>query len=533
MSDRLFGNFPRHVSIGFLVLIGSSLAQSVTAQNIPVLNWEPCASDPSYECAFARVPLDYDDPQGPKTRIALAKAPASDPGRKIGTLFLNPGGPGGSGVDLILGGYGSYMGTRLNGRFDVVGFDPRGVARSEPIHCFEGLSAFYQWWTFPWLPYERSQEMPFYRDLASIYEHCVSQDERIIPHMSTADVARDLDLLRHAVGDEALTYVGWSYGSYIGNTYANLFPDKVRALVIDGVLDPALWASGDHIVLDRISMAEEFEEFLRLCDEADCPLSGPEGAAARYWALDEALREQPLVFDNGFVYSYDYLVADAVGAMYAPESWPSYADFFVSLIDAVEGDARAPGRARAKREAILDRMKPNRASYENSFEAYYGNQCADTQYPGNFARFREIGSFAAAGSIFGAYWWWQNAGCADWPVSRDRYTGPWSTTTSSPVLVVGNYYDGVTDYAGAFASSRNLRNSRLLAYAGWGHTAYGRSLCVTLHVDQYLLRRALPRRGTVCPANPSPFLAAALRKREDLHPAISRPPPHWPGWRRR
>jgi pimeloyl-ACP methyl ester carboxylesterase len=518
----------RHLAIAALFALGAGPA---SAQTVPQLAWEPCRDDPGYECAIARVPLDYDDPDGPKTRIALAKAPATDPARKIGTLFLNPGGPGGSGVDLVLGGYGAYMGERLNGRFDVIGFDPRGVARSEPIHCFDGLSAFYQWWVFPYYPYERGQEPSYFRDLGSLSGLCHARGERILDHMSTADVARDLDLLRQAVGDEGLTFVGWSYGSYIGNTYANLFPDKVRAVVIDGVLDPGLWASGDHIVLDRLSVAEEFEEFLRLCDEAGCSLSGPEGASARWWALAAAIREEPV--DLGYVYSYDYLIADAVGAMYGPESWPSYANFFASLIDAVAGDALALARAREQREAILDRMDPRRASYDNGYEAYYGNQCADTQYPRTLAQFREVGEFAEVGSEFGSYWWWQNAACANWPVNADRYAGPWATTTSSPVLVVGNYFDGITDYAGAYASSRLLRNSRLLVYAGWGHTAYGRSLCVTLHVDQYLLRRTLPKRGTVCPANPNPFgPTAAKRSAELLLPAVSRPPPGWPGWRR-
>lgn len=500
------------------------------AQAVPRITWESCRQDPAYECAFARVPLDYDDPDGPKTRIALARVPASDPARRIGTLFLNPGGPGGSGLDLIFGGYGDYMMRRLHGRFDIVGFDPRGIGISEPLHCFDGLSAFYQWWVFPYFPYERTQEAPYFRDLGSLAGRCRDRGERIIEHMSTGDVARDLDLLRQAVGDEGLSFVGWSYGSYIGNTYAALFPGHVRAVVIDGVLDPALWASGDHINLDRLSVAAEFEEFLRLCDEAACPLSGASGASVRYWALDAALRAEPV--DLGYAYSYDYLVADAVGAMYDPEYWPDYAAFFASLIDTVGGIPGAAAEARVRRAALIARMGPARASYSNDFEGYYGNQCADTQYPNNLARFREIDAFAESGSVFGSYWWWQNAACADWPLNRDRYAGPWETTTSSPVLVVGNYFDGITDYLGAVASSENLGNSRLLAYAGWGHTAYGRSACVTRYVDQYLLRRSLPEPGTVCPANPNPFLPfAAKRSAEELMPAVSRPPPGWPGWR--
>src|SRR4029079_18240854 len=139
--------------------------------------------------------------------------------------------------------------------------------------------------------------------------------------------------------------------------------------------------------------------------------------------------------------------------------------------------------------------------YDNGLDSYFGNQCADTQYPSSLAAFRAIDRYAARGSRFGPYWWWFNAGCADWPVNADRYTGPWSTSTSAAVLVVGNFFDGVTDYRGAQASARLLRNSRLLSYAGWGHTAYGTSECVTQDVNSYLLAGTLPAKGKVCPAN--------------------------------
>ncbi len=521
----------RRLAILSLAALWAAGSHAADAPAVPTLRWQPCAEAPGYDCATASVPLDYDNPAGSQTRIALARVRASDAANRIGTLFLNPGGPGGSGVDLVFD-YGDYMASRLKGRFDIVGFDPRGVGRSEPLHCFASERAFYAWWTFPYLPYEVTQERPYFQDLGSLSDHCFGRDERIIRHMSTADVVRDLDLLREAVGDARLNYVGWSYGSYVGNTYAALFPGRVRALVIDGVLDPARWANGRHIELDRLSTAAEFEEFLRLCDEAGCALSGPRGAAARYWSLDRSLRRAPLVYDDGFVYSYDYLVADAADAMYEPEYWPDYAAYFVELIHAVRGDVRARRNARALGAALRARRGGGRASYANDYDAYYGNQCADTQYPRTFERFRTVAGYAEAGSVFGAYWWWQNAACARWPVSPDRFTGPWAARTASPVLVVGNYFDGITDYAGAVASSRNLANSRLLSYAGWGHTAYGRSECITRYVDAYLLRGALPPKGTVCPANPNPFAVSALRaipgaRSFDMRPVpVSQRPAH-------
>ena len=166
------------------------------------------------------------------------------------------------------------------------------------------------------------------------------------------------------------------------------------------------------------------------------------------------------------------------------------------------------------------------ADYDNGFDGYFGNQCADTEYPGSFAEFRVIDAYARAGSRFGPYWWWFNNGCTDWPVAEDRYVGPWETRTSKPVLVVGNYFDGVTAYTGARAVNQQLANSRLLSYAGWGHTAYGRSDCTTAHIDAYLVDGTLPRAGTVCPANPNPFLSppAALAA-PSQH--IAGAPPSW------
>ena len=502
---------------------------------MPVLNWAPCGGDfPGAECATALVPLDYDHPTGPTTEIALARIPAADPAHKIGSLFVNPGGPGGSGVDLVLHGFGDYLAFLLEGRFDIIGFDPRGVAASDPLQCFDTEEDRDDYFAeTPVFPYLREQKLPFFDIARSLAPRCFGRQQNIISHMSTADVARDLDLLRRAVGDVGLSYLGFSYGSYIGNTYANMFPGRIRALVIDGVLDPRLWSSGWQVASDRVATAREFREFLRLCDEAgvDCALSAPGGSAARFEALASAIRAEPLVFPNGFVYSYDFLVADAGSAMYTPEYWggpDGYAAFFDLLADAVLGDVSAIQRAEAARQALQERLKqaaPARQAYDNFFEAYYGNQCADTEYPRSFLAFNLIGAYAESGSMFGPYWWWGNAGCANWPLSSDRYAGPWSARTSAPVLVVGNFFDGVTDYKGAVASSQLLKNSRLLSYAGWGHTAFGRSDCVTDYVVGYLIDRTLPPRGTVCPANPNPFLPSSQLRRDRVAPLIGLPRP--------
>ena len=484
---------------------------------VPVLDWQPCGADfPGKLCATATVPLDYDNPHGRTTQLALAKTPASDTARRIGSVFINPGGPGGSGVEMLLSGFGDFLAGNLDGRFDIVGFDPRGVAGSDPLHCFDSAAEFDEFFgNQPVFPYQRRQERPFFEQYRKLGPECLDDRQAVAAHMSTADVARDLDLLRRAVGDAKLSYLGFSYGSYLGNTYANLFPDRVRALVIDGVLDPRLWSSGWQIRSDRVATQEVFDEFLRLCDAAgpQCAFFTAAGSTARWDALAARIRREPLVVDAEFTYTYDLLVADAASAMYAPEIWSDYAAFLDQVADLALANQSAAALATV-RERFRQRLSAPHpeADYPNFLDAYYGNQCADTDYPRQFSTYRAIGAYAERGSQFGPYWWWPNAGCADWPTSPDRYLGPWTARTSAPVLVVGNFFDPATDYAGARASDQLLRNSRLLTYAGWGHTAYGRSSCTTEHIDQYLLTGALPPRGTVCPANPNPFSADAARR---------------------
>ncbi|MGZ3144670.1 alpha/beta hydrolase [Lentzea chajnantorensis] len=456
-------------------------------QGAPGIDWQACGPEhPGFECGTVRVPLDHDDPRGATTTVALTRKPATDKARRIGSLFLNPGGPGGSGVDLAHS-IGDQLSAALRGRFDVVGFDPRGVGRSDPLHCFpseEALDEFFE--GLPGFPYRAAQERPFFDRYRTLGPKCRS-GEPIARHMSTADVARDLDLLRSAVGDRKLTYLGFSYGSYLGTTYANLFPRNVRALAIDGVLNPVLWSGGRQIESDRIAGKEVFDEFLRLCDEAACPLAP--NSAQRWKALLAAAKAKPIQLGDQ-TYTYDAIIGTAIGTGYAPDAWPAIAALLDRLSDASTG-------------TVLTAAEPD---YDNFLDAYNGNACADIEYPRNFETYRAIGRYAEAGSEFGPYWWWGNAACANWPTNPDRYTGPWNARTSAPVLVVGNYFDGATDYRGAQAVARQLPNSRLLTYAGWGHTAYGVSACITDHMNAYLLDVKLPAAGTVCAANPNPHL---------------------------
>lgn len=487
-----------------LMITGTPAVQAAGGAAVPRIGWAACGPDhPGFECAEVKVPLDYDDPRGATTTVALARKPATDPARRIGSLFLNPGGPGGSGVDFALGA-GDALSANLQGRFDIVGFDPRGIGRSDPLHCFASeadLEKFFE--GVPGFPYQAAQERPFFQRYRSLGPEC-RDDQRITRHMSTADVARDMDLLRRAVGDRKISYLGFSYGSFLGATYANLFPDNIRALVVDGVLNPELWSSGRQIESDRIATKEEFREFLRTCDEAAC-VFGPQ-SEKRWNALLKSVRAKPIQLGDQ-VFTYDAVINAALGAMYSPSDWPDAAALFDQLSDAAAG---TPPAALSVAEE---------ADYPNGFDAYNGNVCADIEFPRDFRSYQATSRYAAAGSEFGPAWWWGNAACANWPVNPDRYTGPWRTRTNAPVLVVGNHFDGVTDFRGAQAVNRQLTGSRLLAYAGWGHTAYGVSKCATDHTNAYLLNGTLPPVGTVCPANPNPFLPSVASAEPLFKPA--------------
>ena len=321
-----------------------------TQYEAPPIVWESCGFP--FECATVDVPLDhgYDGPQS-MVSIALARVPATDPDNRIGSLFINPGGPGGSGVNFVFN-IGTVLYTdEVRARFDIVGFDPRGIGRSDGLKCFrspEQLDTVLKSTPFP-VTDEEFRE--FRRKDWRFANLCRRQGGEIQDFMTTADVARDLDLLRQAVGDEQLNYAGFSYGSYIGVTYANLFPQRVGALIVDAVLDPIAWSTGRRLerfttpVSARLGSQdgtyETVEQFLELCDSAGeaCAFSG--NSAERYAALAERLKAQPLEIQlpDGTIVNLTYAIAvnETRIAMYNPFSWPSFAE----LLALVESFASA------------------------------------------------------------------------------------------------------------------------------------------------------------------------------------------------
>jgi pimeloyl-ACP methyl ester carboxylesterase len=225
--------------------VAADLAAGGVHAPVPVLNWTDCAAEfgPGVHCATAKVPLDYDRPAGPTIDVALNRHRATDPGHRVGSLFVNPGGPGGSGETFLPEAL-TAIDPSLPARFDLIGVSPRGTSRSTPVHCF--ATAAEQEAFFGALPaFPVTAEIPAwlaaYRDYTN---RCARVAGPIIDHSSTANFARDLDLLRQAVGDPGFSFLGYSYGSQVGSTYAAMFPSRVRAVVIDGVVDPVAWSTG-------------------------------------------------------------------------------------------------------------------------------------------------------------------------------------------------------------------------------------------------------------------------------------------------
>lgn len=506
-----------------LAVQAAAAAPAAAPDSVTSVTWTPCRN--GFECANVPVPLDYDRPDGPKIEIAVIRLRAAVPRQRIGSVFVNPGGPGGSGVDMLRD-FAPVVPLQIRARFDLVGFDPRGVLRSTPLRCFRSFGEAIDTlpgFAFPVTARQEREQQAADRALAAA---CARRGGPILNHMSTADVARDMDYLRRVQGDSTLNYVGYSYGSFLGQTYANLFPHRVRALVIDGVLDPVAWTTGGAEgrtlpfatrLRSDVGAQRTLAEFFRLCDAAgqECAFSGH--ADRRFAALAQRLRQHPVEIEPGFELGYADLVATTLGVLYAPAFWPLLADFLAQLEAHLETQLEAQTSPTALRRAFsalrsrLDgRSARQQEEYPNFVEAFPGVACSDSVNPTSFAAWRQAADTAEQKhGYFGRPWTWASSICLPWPSSagQDRYLGPWTARTASPVLVVGNYFDPATRYQGAVAAARLLPNSGLLSYAGWGHTAFltQGNYCVDRHVTSYLLSTRLPKAGTVCRPTGSPF----------------------------
>jgi pimeloyl-ACP methyl ester carboxylesterase len=485
------------------------------------IGWSKCyAKLGPFQCGTVQVPLDYDSPNGATISLAVIRLQATDPAHRIGSLLLNPGGPGGSGVDYVLGA-GPFLYTdEVRAKFDLVGFDPRGIVRSTALHCF-GTDR--QWGpiflpiSFPSNPAEEQlwMDADLYIDSA-----CAQRGGRIADHMSTANVARDMDVLRQAVGDAKLNYAGVSYGSFLGQTYANMFPNKIRTMIIDGVLDPVAWTTGSgdsstvpfstRLHSDQGAQAT-LDEFFRLCDAGGPNCAFAPDSRARFTALGDALKAHPVtvVFPDGstFELNYSNLVGVTLGAMYDSSGWEDFAQALAEIEAQASPATLGIRLQRFWHPANTYITKRGFPRYYNFPEALGGVACADSDNPHTYSAWSTAGAAAEVQyGTFGRIWTWVSSICAAWPNGdSDRFTGPFNHHTSNPVLIIGNQFDPATRYQGAVLASNLLPNSRLLTVHGWGHTSLFISQCADAVQTRYLVDLTLPPVGKVCEQDHVPF----------------------------
>lgn len=488
--------------------------------SVPELDWGSCGDQAPapFECTTADVPLSYRDPDGPSITLALGKLPAKDQQHKRGTILYNPGGPGGSGQ------LPPELTPELRENFDIVGFDPRGIAASTGLRCFDkpAESERLLGGQFPITAQQRSEKIEHSWQAARA---CEKKAGPVFDHMSTANVARDMDLLRQAFGEKTTKYYGVSYGTHLGTVYANLFPDNVGKVVIDAVLDPVEWTTGERPT-DRFvpftyrlgsfdGAQDALDDFLAACEsDARCAFH-EEGADLRkkYDTLLDRVRKDPFTVEPGngepsYEVNYQYVVQGTMSALYGGEA--AYSTLAETLQELYGMTEKGEVTARSVPRKFPEQPQPGfqqGGSYVG-IEQGLNVMCSDTDNPRNpwaWQHYADAADEDARG--FGSQWTYLSQPCSVWPASDpDRYTGPWDNRTANPVLVVGNRDgDPATPYDDAVSTSKRLADARLLTMDGTGHGALGKSACIDSAISDYFIDGTLPDEGTVCQPDAKPF----------------------------
>lgn len=524
-----------------------SVRPSEPAPAVPVLDWTACpaaadgaASTTGFDCATATVPMDYGDPAAGQFDLAVIKHPATDPGTKVGTLFWNPGGPSDAGTQYLPASIGGFP-EAVRARFDIVSWDPRGMGgRTTPVvQCFPDQAAeqaFLENPDFGTIPRTDAEFAAFDAAHTALNVQCGKQAGDLLAHVSTADNARDLDLLRQAVGEDTLSYYGTSYGTFLGATYLNMFPDRVRAAVLDGAVSPPAWGGGAGAdaslstflrIGSDLGAQQTVDEFMRQCGAVDataCALSAgsPEATLSKWTALLDQLRTTPVTiegqpFDDrgllSLVQGSIYLLTPLDGFGRFP-GWPAVAEQVQQVWTAAQQPASVSSgvpSASPAAPAVSSPAGSAGAGAESTYVTSAGRQlavvCGESPNPTT-----EAGYDAAARASFDrsgpSYWPWV-AYCVDWPAqAADAYRGPWDTPTPGPVLVVGNTFDPATPYTSSQAMAAALADGHLLTVDGFGHTELlNPSICAQQHIADYLLSGTVPADGTRCAQDRAPFAA--------------------------
>jgi pimeloyl-ACP methyl ester carboxylesterase len=468
---------------------------------MPRIAWSTCGKE--LECARVRVPLDWSMPNGAQITLAVIRHLASDPKRRIGSLFFNPGGPGVSGVDTVKGA-GTFLDSLGMGRFDVVSWDPRGGNASTHVRCFLSPGDLANFWDHLGYPTTKAASPPYLLKTIAFARRCGEVSGALLAYISTADTARDLDYLRELLGEPRLTYLGWSYGSFLGATYANMFPEHVRAMALDGIVDPIRATIGREasLLAGEADTDLVFHKFESLCQRAGplrCVLAGKGPVAPRIDRLLARLRRGLISAPSapGGKLTYGDFLTALFFVLRDPASWPKLAEDIRAAED---------GNGSALETIALKLRSPSGYALLVPSVAI---GCADSparRPPSAWPQV--IDELTDASFINGPLQGWLLwAPCASWPVAAAaRYTGPWNAATKVPILIIGTRFDPNTPFVNAQRLERILGNAILLTHDGYGHTSTADpSTCVERAERRYFVGTTTPARGTVCPSNHRPF----------------------------
>ncbi len=461
------------------------------------LAWEGCGN--GLDCARLTVPSDYSDPGAATLELAVARLRTD---RSRGSLLLNPGGPGGSGVDYVRSARWA-LSAALRAGYDIVGFDPRGVADSSPVDCVDDQE-YYELLAADGTPDSAAEVAEIERLSSGFGEGCLMRSPDVAPYIDTESAARDMDILRAVLGDERLTYLGKSYGTLLGAQYAELFPSRVGRLVLDGVLPSSLDA--DELTLGQARAFDvALRRFVEYCDpQPGCPLpGGVDAGVERIQRFLADLDQEPLPGIGDRVVTESLATYAVLSFLYfPPRDWD---DLIYGLEEGFSGDGSV------LLDMVDERTERNRDGtyWNNGNEAFYAIACLDRPAVGGAGHSEQLArEWATVAPVFGPYLAWGNLPCWQWPMGPGTAAAAgdlpvFTAPGSDPILVVSTRFDTATPYEWGVQVAEELDNAVLLTYEGDGHTAYfSGSQCVDDAVDAYLLEGTLPVEGASCEAVP-------------------------------
>lgn len=453
------------------------------------LQWRDCNG--GMECAEVLAPLNWDAPQE-TIRLAVMRSVVDRP---IGSLLINPGGPGVSGIEWMRQRFSSIATARVRDQFSLVAFDPRGVGQSTAVTCRD--KELKDELLYAQSPFELGSPEDYLRTetlLIDFATDCIAGSGDLLGYIDTQSAARDLDLLRHLLGDEKINYLGFSYGTQLGSNYAALFPDRVGRMVLDGAIDPTL-TEEQSLIAQADGFDRAFRAYLTDClENTDCPFSGTtEEALLEVAQFFESLESRALPTDSERMLSLGSGLTGVIAALYSQFSWPELSR---ALNEALAGDGTT-----LLFFADLYNDRNREGNYDsNLIEANIAINCADGRYDQSPEAVQQtLADLEVASPLFGKYFGDPSLSCFGWPAQPERPTLDFTVPLASSPLVIGTTGDPATPYAQAVSLSRLLSGARLISFEGEGHTIYGgQSFCVNDAVDDFLLRGELPSDDLEC-----------------------------------